>query len=94
MAHEDNSPLVRLYLASAMQRLSLKQRVPVLAHLLANAEDKHDQNLPLMYWYATEPVVAADRLAAVKLLTACKIPKVRQFITRRMATGRDAGKRK
>jgi len=94
MAHEDNSPLVRLYLASAMQRLSLKQRVPVLAHLLANAEDKHDQNLPLMYWYATEPVVAADRLAAVKLLTACRIPKVRQFITRRMATGRDAGKRK
>ncbi|MDB4712961.1 hypothetical protein OAF43_01940 [bacterium] len=94
MAHEDNSPLVRLYLASAMQRLSLKQRVPVLVHLLANAEDKHDQNLPLMYWYATEPVVAADRLAAVKLLTACKIPKVRQFITRRMATGRDAGKRK
>ena len=94
MAHEDNSPLVRLYLASAMQRLSLKQRVPVLAHLLANAEDKYDQNLPLMYWYATEPVVAADRLAALKLLTACRIPKVRQFITRRMAIGRDTGKRK
>jgi hypothetical protein len=37
-------------------------------------------------------VVAADRIAAVKLLTACKIPQVRQFITRRMATGRDARK--
>ena len=93
MAHEDKSPLVRLYLASAMQRLLLKQRVPVLAHLLAHTEDKDDQNLPLMYWYATEPVVAGDRIAAVKLLTACKIPKVRQFITRRMATGRDAGKK-
>ena len=93
MAHEDKSPLVRLYLASAMQRLLLKQRVPVLAHLLAHTEDKDDQNLPLMYWYATEPVVAADRVAAVKLLTACQIPKVRQFITRRMATGRDAGKK-
>ena len=92
MAHEDKSPLVRLYLASAMQRLLLKQRVPVLAHLLAHTEDKHDQNLPLMYWYATEPVVAADRVAAVKLLTACQIPKVRQFITHRMATGRAAGK--
>jgi hypothetical protein len=86
MAREDKSPLVRLYLASAMQRLPPKQRVPVLAHLLAHTEDKDDQNLPLMYWYATEPVVAADRVAAVKLLTACKIPKVRQFITRRMAT--------
>ena len=93
MAREDKSPLVRLYLASAMQRLPLKQRVPVLAHLLAHTEDAPDQNLPLMYWYATEPVVAADRVAAVKLLTACKIPKVRQFITRRMATGRDAGKK-
>jgi hypothetical protein len=93
MAHEDKSPLVRLYLASAMQRLPLEQRVPVLAHLLANTEDKDDQNLPLMYWYATEPVVAADRVAAVKLLTACQIPKVRQFITRRMATGRDADKK-
>ena len=93
MAHEDKSPLVRLYLASAMQRLLLKQRVPVLAHLLAHTEDKDDQNLPLMYWYATEPVVAADRVAAVKLLTACQIPKVRQFITHRMATGRTAGKR-
>ena len=92
MAHEDKSPLVRLYLASAMQRLLLKQRVPVLAHLLAHTEDKDDQNLPLMYWYATEPVVAADRVAAVKLLTACQIPKVRQFITHRMATGRAAGK--
>jgi hypothetical protein len=76
-----------------MQRLLLKQRVPVLAHLLAHTEDKDDQNLPLMYWYATEPVVAADRVSAVKLLTACQIPKVRQFITRRMATGRDAGKK-
>ena len=93
MAHEDKSPLVRLYLASAMQRLLLKQRVPVLAHLLAHTEDKDDQNLPLMYWYATEPVVAADRVAAVKLLTACQIPKVRQFITHRMATGRDRGQK-
>ena len=93
MAREDKSPLVRLYLASAMQRLLLKQRVPVLAHLLAHTEDKDDQNLPLMYWYATEPVVAADRVSAVKLLTACQIPKVRQFITHRMATGRDAGKK-
>jgi hypothetical protein len=30
--------------------------------------------------------VAADKKAALQLLAACKIPKVRQFITRRMAT--------
>ena len=93
MAKKDKSPLVRLYLASAMQRLTVKQRVPVLKGLLGHAEDADDQNLPLMYWYAAEAVVAADKVAAVQLLAACKIPKVRQFITRRMATGRDAGKK-
>ena len=93
MAKKDKSPLVRLYLASAMQRLKVKQRVPVLKGLLGHAEDVDDQNLPLMYWYAAEAVVAADKVAAVQLLAACKIPKVRQFITRRMATGRDAGKK-
>ena len=88
MAREDTSPLVRLYLASAMQRLPLAQRTPVLKALLAHEEDAGDQNLPLMYWYAAEPVVAADNAVAVQLLAACKIPKVRQFITRRMTAGR------
>ena len=86
LAKTDKSPLVRLYLASAMQRLPLAQRIPVLKALLAHAEDAPDQNLPLMYWYATEPVVAADKKVAVQLLGVCNIPKVRQFITRRMAT--------
>ena len=86
LAKTDKSPLVRLYLASAMHRLPLVQRIPVLKALLAHAEDAPDQNLPLMYWYATEPVVAADKKVAVQLLGVCNIPKVRQFITRRMAT--------
>ena len=89
MATQDKSPLVRLYLASAMQRLSFKHRLPVLKALLGHVEDADDQNLPLMYWYATEPLVAADKGAALQLLTVCKIPKVRQFITRRIAAGSD-----
>jgi len=31
-------------------------------------------------------VVAANKKEAIKFLTACKIPKVRQFITRRLAS--------
>ena len=86
LAKNDKSPLVRLYLASAMQRLSFSERIPILKRLLAHAEDVKDQNLPLMYWYAAEPVVAANKKEAIKFLTACKIPKVRQFITRRLAS--------
>ena len=86
LAKSDESPVIRLYLASAMQRLPLAKRVPVLTALLARAEDATDPNLPLMYWYAAEPVVGANRSNAIKLLTKTKIPVVRQYITRRMAS--------
>jgi len=84
MAKDDASPVVRLYLASAMQRTPVEQRRPVLEALLAHEEDATDQNLPLMYWYATEPVVGADVKAAAGLLGKIKIAKVREFVARRM----------
>jgi hypothetical protein len=42
-----------------------------------------------MIWYGTAPLVAADKPRALKLAGACKIPKVRQFISRRVAGGDD-----
>jgi len=51
----------------------------------AHEEDKDDQNLPLMDWYAAESIVAADPVWAAEALGACKIPKVAEFIARRMA---------
>ena len=77
--------LVRLYLASAMQRTPIAQRKPILETLIGHAEDAADQNLPLMYWYALEPVVGGDAKSAVGMLAKTKIPKVRELITRRMA---------
>ena len=84
LAKEDPSPVVRLYLASACQRLSVEQRLPILEALLAHEEDAKDHNLPLMYWYATEAVAAQGAAKAVPLLGKAKIPQVRQFITKRM----------
>jgi len=86
MAKSDPSPLVRLYLASALQRIPLDQREPVLAELVRHESDAEDHNLPLMYWFAMEPVVGADANAGFNLLSQSKIPKLRQFITRRMTT--------
>jgi hypothetical protein len=85
MAKADASPVVRLYLASAMQRTPIEQRRGVMEALLAHEEDASDQNLPYMYWYALEPVVGADKKAAVELLAKVKIAKVRELIARRMA---------
>jgi putative membrane-bound dehydrogenase-like protein len=88
MARTDKSPMVRLYIASALQRIPVNQRSPILEGLLAREEDAKDHNLPLMYWYAAEPVVGANRMSAIKLLTKTKIPAIRQLITRRMTAGR------
>jgi len=84
MAREDQSPVVRLYLASALQRLPVAQRGEILEGLLGHAEDAKDHNLPLMYWYAAEPLAGQDVATAAKLLKATKIPQVREYITRRM----------
>jgi putative membrane-bound dehydrogenase-like protein len=85
MAQKDASQLVRLYIASAAQRIPVDQRWPILTALVAHGEDSKDHNLPLMVWYAVEPAVASDPAKAAELLGACKIPKVQEFIARRMA---------
>jgi hypothetical protein len=85
LAKDDPSPVVRLYLASAAGRLPLDQRGPILDGLLGHAEDAQDQNLPLMIWYAVEPLAGADVKAGALLAAKARIPRVREFIARRMA---------
>ena len=85
LARDAKSPAVRLYLASAAQRLPVEQRLALLEPLLGRAEDAKDINLPLLEWYALEPVVAKDPAAAALLLEKVKFPQIREFIARRMA---------
>ncbi len=85
LAKDDASSVVRLYLASALQRLPLEDRWPIIASLIAREEDAKDTTLSLMYWYALEPLVAADKARALQLVTQAKIPLIRQFIARRAA---------
>ena len=86
MAKDDTSPIVRLYLASAAQRLRIEQRQPIVEALIAHREDAGDVNLPLMYWYALEPIVGANPAAAVSLLGKVKLPILQEYIARRMAS--------
>ena len=87
MAAEDPSPRVRLYLACAAQRLSPDQRWPLVERLAARAEDAADPNLPLMVWYAAEPVVANDPKRAAALIAQTRLPRLREFAARRLAAG-------
>ncbi len=86
LARRDPSPVVRLYLASALQRLPTDHRWELAAALAAHAEDAGDHNLPRMYWYGSEPLVAADPQRAVSLAQSVKIPLVEEFIYRRLAS--------
>lgn len=85
MAQQDRSQVVRLYLASAMQRIKGDLRWRLAAGLLARAEDEGDHNLPLMYWYGFEPLVAEDPARALPLIQSAALDKLRRFGYRRMA---------
>ncbi|GAB4038375.1 PVC-type heme-binding CxxCH protein [Spirosoma jeollabukense] len=75
LAQTDNSALVRLYLTSAMLRLDPAQRWDVVDALVQKADNKDDHNLPLMLWYAAEPLAAIDMKRALDLAQKSKMPK-------------------
>ncbi|MBI1374709.1 MAG: hypothetical protein GC159_18475 [Phycisphaera sp.] len=85
LAANDDSQVVRLYLASALQRLPLDQRWAIATALIQHPEDAEDHNLPLMYWYGIEALVPTDKTKATMLLAKTKVPLLRQYIARRMA---------
>ncbi len=89
LAEHDPSPIVRLYLAAACQRMEPSQRWPIVEQLAKHGEDAEDHNLPQMYWYAIEPLIAQDRTRGVKLAASAKIPRLRQFIARRIAAAQE-----
>jgi len=90
MARSDASPLVRLYLASALQRLEPQNRWAIVAGLLTHSDDQEDHNLPLMYWYGIEPLVVLNPRKALGLLANSEIPLVNQYIVRRAAAETDS----
>ena len=55
LALDDPSPQVRLYLASALQRLPLSKRWVIARNLIAHSEDAEDHKPPLdiLVWHRT-----------------------------------------
>jgi putative heme-binding domain-containing protein len=89
LAKNDTSRVGRMHIASALQRVSLDDRWPIAEALVAHAEDASDPNLPLMYWYAIEPLVPRNVRKAIEVIPHAKIPLVRQYIARRVVSVRE-----
>jgi hypothetical protein len=85
LAANDPSPVVRLYLASALQRIEPAKRWDILRGLVAHEDDAKDHNLPCLYWYALEPLVGVDKIKALRLASEGKVPVLREFVARKMA---------
>jgi putative membrane-bound dehydrogenase-like protein len=92
LAANDPSPVVRKFIASALQRLPLEQRWDILEKLLAHPEDAQDHNLPLLYWYAIEPLADRDPGRALRTAQHSRVPLHLGFMVRRIASSgtRDA----
>ena len=93
MAKNDRSALVRLYLASALQRIQPDRRWDIVAALSQHEEDKDDHNIPLMVWYAAEPLVALDVKRALEMAQKSKLPQLLPYAIKRAgAVGSDEAK--
>lgn len=84
MARSDDSGLVLTWLASALQRLRHEDRWPVALALGSRKEYADDRVLPLMVWYGVEPAVLANPDQAIEMVVSCRLPIVREYITRRI----------
>ncbi|MEO6740588.1 MAG: PVC-type heme-binding CxxCH protein, partial [Chthoniobacteraceae bacterium] len=82
IAKSDSSGLVRLALASMLQRLPPRQRLLIGARLFEHAEDANDHNLPLMIWYGLIPNVRLHPGGLAGFAATCELPLTRRFIAR------------
>jgi putative membrane-bound dehydrogenase-like protein len=85
MARADLSAVVRLYIASALQRLEPASRWDIASGLMAHAEDAEDQNLPKLIWVGVEPLVKANPTLALEHAARSRVPLLARFIARRTA---------
>ncbi len=83
LVQSEESPLVRLHLASSAQRIPMNARVILASILGQRPEDANDTFLPLMYWYALEPTLL-NRPEPDTIFSAHRISLIRTYTGRRV----------
>lgn len=84
LAKTDLSPVVRLYLASAMQRVDTESAWKLVEQLASHNEDITDHNLPKMLWFGLEPLIKANPNRAIELASQTNIPLIANYLARRL----------
>lgn len=92
-AGREESALVRLVLASSLQRIAPKEREGLAVALLSHAGDAGDAALPSMLWYGMIPLGRVDPEALARIAKACRWPDTLRWIARDLA-GRMGSDRK
>ena len=85
MAQNEVSAMVRMYIAGAVQRVDPARRWEVLEALNTRTEDASDHNIPLMVWYASEPMVDVDMNQALEMAMASELPNILAYTVQRIA---------
>jgi putative membrane-bound dehydrogenase-like protein len=86
LARNDASGLVRLTLASTLQRMPVPNRAAIAAALVAQKDDAEDAQLPSMVWYGLIPVADANPAALLDVARVCEWPSTLKWITRNLAS--------
>ncbi|QDV84932.1 Cytochrome c [Stieleria magnilauensis] len=85
MAETETSWIVRMALASALQRIDVGQRWTTAVALAIKNGNSLDPNLERMIWYAIEPEVAANPARTLQAIDALS-PKLRRWTARRICS--------
>lgn len=103
LAEGERSGLVRLHLASLLQRLTRRGAAgadeldgrhqacwTIARSLSSRGEDAEDRVQPLMIWYGVEPLVVRHPQKALEMLAETQIPLLRTHIARRLTSALDS----
>ena len=82
LAKTDSSALVRLNLATALQRLHIESRGELAKALSSRSEDKNDHNIPLVLWAGITPLVELNPKKILEVARATEWPNLRTWIAR------------
>lgn len=85
LAREDVSGLVRLTLASTLQRLPVAQRDELARDLASRTEDSTDHNMPSMVWYGIIPLLEKEPASLLNIAATTHWTDLQRWIARGLA---------